>query len=219
MSNFMKPQLLCESNSWYRATPDEIKQNRDKNGGKIVLQSCLQRAGRRNQMGRVYPLELLQREFKAFQKKVDSRSAFGECDHSDTATVSLLNASHIITKQWWQKSDDGQWDEWWGDIEVLSTPSGKIIQNLIEDGTMVSLSSRGVGTVQRAGDADIVQNNFILLTVDFVSAPSVHDAVAHLKEGIDILSLDPYDRKRYLENEIKYFLDIDLKSRNIIQYI
>ena len=73
-------------------------------------------------------------------------------------------------------------DSVYGVIEILDTPSGKIIQSLIESGVTLGISSRGVGSTQRNGDTQVVQEDFQLICFDMVSEPSTPGAFM-LKEG------------------------------------
>ena len=67
-------------------------------------------------------------------------------------------------------------DDVYGVIEILNTPSGKIIQSLIESGVTLGISSRGVGSTKRQGDTQIVQDDFQLICFDMVSEPSTPGA-------------------------------------------
>ena len=75
-----------------------------------------------------------------------------------------------------------QGDDVYGIIEILDTPSGKIIQSLIESGVTLGISSRGVGSTSRQGDSQIVQDDFQLICFDMVSEPSTPGAFM-LREG------------------------------------
>ena len=56
-----KKQLLRE---WYPVDykPALLKEDREKNGGKLMLQGIIQKANTKNQNKRIYPLDILQRE-------------------------------------------------------------------------------------------------------------------------------------------------------------
>lgn len=153
-----------------------IKENRDLNGGKIVLRGVMQRADAVNQNGRIYPRAILEREVENYQKFVRERRALGELDHPTASVVNLQNASHIVTEIRWEG------DAVMGSIELLSTPMGKIAQSLVEDGVKLGISSRGVGSTRQHGDYDMVEEDFMLLCFDLVSEPSTSGAFM-LKEG------------------------------------
>jgi len=157
-------------------TPDMIKESRDVNNGKIVMRGILQKADTLNQNGRIYPKEILEREVRNYQKFIQENRALGECDHPDSSVVELKNASHIVREA---IMDDGVV---YGAVELLDTPSGKILQSLVESGITLGISSRGVGSTSREGDFDVVQDDFQLICWDFVSEPSTPGAFV-MKEG------------------------------------
>jgi len=154
---------------------DVIKENKEKLG-KIMLRGIIQRANTLNQNGRVYPRSILEREIENYQKLIRENRALGECDHPDTSVVELKNASHIVREAYMQG------DDVYGTIEILDTPSGKIIQSLIESGITLGISSRGVGTTVSQGNSQVVQDDFQLICFDMVSEPSTPGAFM-LREG------------------------------------
>ena len=73
----------------------------------------------------------------------------------------------------------------YGNVELLDTPCGKILQSLVESGVTLGISSRGVGSTKHEGDYDVVQDDFQLICWDFVSEPSTPGAFM-MAEGKDI---------------------------------
>lgn len=151
----------------------------------VRVTGVLQRAGAKNQNGRVYPMDILKREADKYNDEfVTQRRALGECDHPDSSVVSLANASHHITKMWWNGSD------LMGDIEILTTPSGNILKNILASGIIIGISSRGLGSIREVFTEDKdkyleVQSDFELVAFDFVSNPSTHGAYMFpVNEGI-----------------------------------
>lgn len=153
-----------------------IQESRAMNGGKLMVSGIIQRANTLNQNGRVYPRTILEREIMNYQKLIRENRALGECDHPDSSVVELKNVSHIV-REAYMKGDDV-----YGRIEILDTPSGKIIQSLIESGITLGISSRGVGSTVNQGGNQIVQDDFQLICFDMVSEPSTPGAFM-LKEG------------------------------------
>jgi hypothetical protein len=102
----------------------------------------------------------------------------GNCDHPDSSVVNLKNASHIIRKAYMENGVV------YGTIELLNTPSGKILQSLVESGITLGISSRGLGSTVEKGDYQIVQDDFQLICWDFVSEPSTPGAFM-MKESLD----------------------------------
>ena len=65
-----------------------------------------------------------------------------------------------------------------GKAQVLSTPMGKIVENLLDDGVKIGVSSRGLGSLKmnRSGYNE-VQEDFVLTTAaDVVFDPSAQEA-------------------------------------------
>lgn len=163
----------------FEYTKEMIEESKRANGGKIVLRGILQKANTLNQNGRIYPLPILEREVRNYQKFIKENRALGECDHPDSSVVELKNASHIVREAYMQS------DICYGTVELLETPSGKILQSLVESGVTLGISSRGVGSTRNEGDYDVVQDDFQLICWDFVSEPSTPGAFM-MKEGREV---------------------------------
>lgn len=155
--------------------PKIIKEQREP-GSPLMMKGILQKAETLNQNGRVYPQIILEREIRNYQKFIKENRALGELDHPDSSVVELKNASHII------KEAHMEGNIVYGTVEILNTPSGKILQSLVESGVTLGISSRGVGSTKTQGDMQIVQDDFQLICWDFVSEPSTPGAFM-MKEG------------------------------------
>jgi len=161
-----------------------IKENRP-----LIVEGILQKAGTKNQNGRIYERKILEREVtKYMEGPIKENRALGELDHPDSSVINLNNVSHNIIKVWWNG------DTVMGKIEILSTPSGNILKELFRSGITVGISSRGMGSVEEGKDGTLmVQEDFDLLCWDFVSTPSTPGAYMQptsLKEGIEGPSKD-----------------------------
>jgi hypothetical protein len=140
-------------------------------GGRTIVKGVLQRAGAENQNGRVYPKPILMREAKKYEQLIKERRALGELDHPDSTVINLKNVSHNIREISW----DG--DDLIGTVEILSTPSGNILKELLKAGILLGISSRGMGSTRNlSGNKVEVQEDFELIGWDFVSNPSTHGA-------------------------------------------
>lgn len=148
----------------------EGKVQEDENG-RTLVKGVLQRAGAENQNGRVYPKEILEREVKKYQQLINERRALGELDHPDSSVINLKNVSHNIREVHWEG------DDLVGTVEILSTPSGNILKELMKGNILLGISSRGMGSTKPLADNKLeVQEDFELLCWDFVSNPSTHGA-------------------------------------------
>ena len=160
-------------------TTETIRESKERYNGKIVMKGVLQKANTLNQNGRIYPLPILEREVRNYQKFIAENRALGECDHPDSSVVELKNVSHIIREAWMEG------DVCYGMVELLDTPCGKILQSLVESGVTLGISSRGVGSTRKNGEQDVVQDDFQLICWDFVSEPSTPGAFM-IKEAKEI---------------------------------
>jgi len=150
--------------------------------GIFEVEGVMQRAGAKNQNGRVYEKEILVREAKKYMDEfVKNGNAYGELDHPESPVVSLKNASHIVKDLYWNG------DDLMGKVELLNTPSGNIVKEIIRAGHTIGISSRGTGSVQQTNEGTLeVQPDFELVCWDFVSNPSTHGAFMNpisLNEG------------------------------------
>ena len=171
------PKLITE---WvnFEYDPKLIKEQREA-GSPLIMKGILQKAETLNQNGRVYPKSILEREIRNYQKFIQENRALGELDHPDSSVVELKNASHNIKEAYMEGNIV------YGTVEILNTPSGKILQSLVESGVTLGISSRGVGSTKSQGDMQIVQDDFQLICWDFVSEPSTPGAFM-MKEGREI---------------------------------
>ena len=156
-------------------SPEVLAEARKPDGRVVLRNVVLQRANSKNQNKRIYPKEILYREGNRYNEEfVAQRRALGELDHPEERTVvNLANVSHNITEMHWDN------DELKGTVEILSTPHGNIVKELIKNGIRLGISSRGVGSVREsfmeAGTVE-VDDDFNLICFDIVSNPSTHGA-------------------------------------------
>jgi len=156
--------LLIETNLF----EGRIQENEN---GVVLVKGVLQRAGAENQNGRVYPMNILQRESKKYETLIKERRALGELDHPDSSVINLKNVSHNIKEIHWEGNDLV------GTVEILPTPSGNILKELLRAGILLGISSRGMGSTRpMEGNKVVVGEDFELIGWDFVSNPSTHGA-------------------------------------------
>ena len=168
----------------FEITPDQINESIKENDGRLIVSGVLQRANAKNHNGRVYPKQILMREADKYAgTQIKERRALGELDHPESSVVNLGNVSHNITELFWKN------DDLCGRVEVLDTPSGKILKELFKAGIKLGISSRGLGSVKEMneeGEQTVeVQDDFELICWDFVSNPSTHGAFMNpLRESV-----------------------------------
>ena len=190
--------LLVSYTPFKATTINEVKGGRK---GIMEVTGVLQRAGAKNQNGRVYDRAILEREVQKYMDNfVKVGNAYGELDHPESPIVSLKNASHVVTELWWEG------DDLMGTMALLDTPSGNIVKSIIEAGWTIGVSSRGTGSVSQTNEGHLaVQPDFELVCWDFVSNPSTHGAFMNpmnLNEGATAQQVDKYFKVNNLIREI-----------------
>ncbi|MDA9309730.1 primosomal protein [bacterium] len=176
----MNKQLLVETHN-LNYNRVQLTENVNKDNGNLMVEGILATAEIKNGNGRYYSRDLWEREMDKYSQLIKERRAMGELDHPEATVINLKNVSHIINEYWW----DG--DKVMGKIEILPTPSGQILKELVKSGVTVGVSSRGMGSLEDKGGVMEVQDDFELLCWDFVSTPSNPDSFMHtLREGKEI---------------------------------
>ena len=135
----------------------------------------------KNRNGRMYPMETLSREVARYDENfIQKGRALGELGHPDGPTVNLDRVSHKII------SLTCEGNNFRGKAQLLETPMGKIAKSLIDEGVMLGVSSRGVGSLREDRNGyKVVGEDFMLATAaDIVADPSAPDAfVQGIMEG------------------------------------
>ena len=153
----------------------------EKNGRKdYKIKGVFMQADIKNRNGRIYPVDTLAKEVRRYTKEfIEKKRAFGELGHPDGPTVNLERVSHMITSL----KPEGK--NFIGEAKVMDTPYGKLVKNLIDEGAVLGVSSRGMGSIQQQGGRNLVGKDFYLATAaDIVADPSAPDAfVEGIMEG------------------------------------
>jgi hypothetical protein len=154
----------------------------EKDGGEKTykIKGVFMQSEVKNRNGRVYPFPVLEKEVNRYNKDyVNQNRAFGELGHPDGPTVNLERASHMITSL----KPEGK--NFIGEAKILKTPMGRIVENLMDAGGKLGVSSRGMGSLEQKNGANYVKNDFYLATAaDIVADPSAPNAfVQGIMEG------------------------------------
>ena len=153
---------------------------KDSFDGEIYMNAILQKYGVPNRNGRVYPEKILKREVDNYQKLIEKGSALSELNHPESSLVDLERSSHRVLETWWEGN------VLMGKLEILTSPAyhktgviscvGDIAANLLRHDVTLGISSRGVGSLEREGGKNMVQDDFELICFDLVSSPSTPGA-------------------------------------------
>ena len=150
-------------------------------GGKnYKIKGIFLQADIKNRNGRVYPMEVLEKEVGRYNKKfINEKRAYGELGHPDGPTVNLERVSHMVTELY----PDGK--NFIGEAKIMETPMGKIVKSLMDEGGKLGVSSRGMGSLDQRNGANYVRDDFYLATAaDIVADPSAPNAfVEGIMEG------------------------------------
>ena len=133
-----------------------------------------------NKNGRKYPFKTLEREVAKYDEAhIRKGRALGELGHPDGPSINLDKVSHKI------ESLRAEGNNFIGRAKILDTPKGNIAKNLLDEGVRLGVSSRGMGSLSKEGNCNIVQDDFMLATAaDIVADPSAPDAfVDGIMEG------------------------------------
>jgi len=180
----MSKKLLIETHT-IKISPSQLTENVNADNGNLMVEGILATAEVKNGNGRYYSKALWNREMDKYNELIEQRRSMGELDHPESTVINLKNVSHLITEYFWDK------DNVIGKIEVLPTPSGNILKELIKNGITVGVSSRGMGSLEDKGGVMEVQDDFELLCWDFVSTPSNPGSYMHtLNEGKNAVTYD-----------------------------
>ena len=176
----------------------------------IFLQAELQ-----NRNGRKYPMKVLQREVAKYDENyIRSGRALGELGHPDGPSINLDRVSHKIMSL----KEDGT--NFIGKAKLLDTPMGKIAKNLLDEGVRLGVSSRGMGSIRKEENCNVVCDDFMLATAaDIVADPSAPDAfvdgIMEGKEWVWDNGILKESAIAEMKNEIDQATLINLQERKI----
>jgi hypothetical protein len=153
--------------------------------GIIRFKGKFQEAEAINKNKRMYPFGVLDENVQRLKEVVGKRGLVGELDHPTDSIIHFKDASHVITNLWWEGN------VLMGEGEVLSTPHGRVLKALLNDGVRVGISSRGVGNGKVNEDGILViGESYRLITFDAVADPSTFAAfqekvIGNKREGYE----------------------------------
>ena len=163
-------------------TIEDVKVITEGNGDnkKLYIEGVFLQSELKNRNGRMYPFSVLEKEVNRYNEEyVKTKRALGELGHPDGPTVNLDRVSHRITDL------RAEGNNFMGKAQILDTPMGKIAKNLLEEGVQLGVSSRGMGSIDKREDVNVVMDDFMLATAaDIVADPSAPDAFVNgIMEG------------------------------------
>jgi hypothetical protein len=151
------------------------------NGDKknLYIEGVFMQAEQQNKNGRVYPCSILVNEVARYTEHyIKQNRALGELGHPEGPNVNAERVSHLITSL----KESG--NDIIGKAKILPTPYGKIVENFLDNGVKLGVSSRGMGSLKEVNGVNVVQEDFMLATIDIVTDPSAPGAFVNgIMEG------------------------------------
>ena len=162
---------------------DILNEAGEKTGKNYFIEGIIMQGDIKNRNGRMYPSNVLVKEMKRYNETyVAKNRAYGELGHPAGPAINLDRVSHMFT----ELKQDGS--NIVGRAKIMETPMGKIVKNIIDEGGLVGISSRGMGSIKQNKNGIMeVQSDFMLATAgDIVADPSAPDAfVKGVMEGVE----------------------------------
>ena len=185
-----------------------ITEDKEGGGKNYKIKGIFLQADIKNRNGRIYPMEILQKEVTRYNKKfINEKRAYGELGHPEGPTVNLERVSHMVTELY----PDGK--NFIGEAKIMETPMGKIVKSLMNEGGKLGVSSRGMGSLDQKNGANYVRDDFYLATAaDIVADPSAPNAfVEGIMEGKEWV----WNNGALIEAElVELRRKLDVKQRN-----
>lgn len=149
----------------------DLHETTDHGTNYLKFRGKFQEAETVNKNKRMYPFNVLDENVRKLKDTIDAGGLIGELDHPSDSIIHFKEASHKITKLWWDNN------VLMGEGVILTTPMGMVLRKLINDGVRVGISSRGVGNGKVNEDGILViGESYKLITFDAVADPSTFAA-------------------------------------------
>jgi len=178
----------------------------------VFIEGIFMQSNKPNKNSRIYPRSVMEKEINRYQSLIEQKRSLGELGHPPNPQINLNQVSHLITSLKFNE------DNVVGRAKILETPMGKIAKNFIEEGVMLGVSSRGLGSLKEKNGIMEVQDDFHLATVDIVSDPSAPDAfVQGIMENVDWICENGIWKAIEIENAKKHLKEAKSKDLDFIK--
>lgn len=211
-------QFLWESSNPVDDGLETITEATEGKPKKYYLQGPFLMANRENRNSRIYDLDECKKEVDRYRREyIDTNRAVGELGHPvDSISINEKNCCHRIVEM----TQDG--NLFYGKTLVLPTDSGKTVMGLLEGGTRIGISTRGLGKLTEKNGVNYV-SDFHLICLDLVLDPSAapalldcvlesrqwivdtenfDESIKNLKRSVDVLPVKEsreYAAKKFME--------------------
>lgn len=160
---------------------DYLVESKDNGEKSYAIEGVFAQADKQNRNGRVYPKPIMEAAVEKYvNEQVKTGRAVGELNHPTGPTINLDKVSHRITDLKWEGNNVV------GKAQILDTPMGQVVKGLLEGGVQLGVSTRGMGSLGKKNGVTVVNDDFVLNTVDIVQDPSAPEAFVNgIMEGVD----------------------------------
>ena len=137
--------------------------------------------------GRKYPLELWRNVEQSddFKEGMSTLTIFGEADHPETRIdTSIKEIAIVLTKFEIREMEGIVYTE----FDILDTPNGRILKELLDYGSQIGVSSRGLGDeIERDGETIVDPETYVFYGFDAVvsARPAVVESTNKLKDFME----------------------------------
>lgn len=138
----------------------------------IVSGPCME-FGKVNRNNRIYSRKLVEDRIlnnPTVKEALKNKSMLGEGGHPESRVdISYPEVGLAVEKLWIPEGDGNML---WGQFAILDTPTGRILNTLVQYGTKLGISARAVAdSYQKDGHEVIVESSYELITFDAVPEP------------------------------------------------
>lgn len=134
----------------------------------------------RNANNRVYEKAVWEKVLgdDSIREKLENRCLFGQAEHPAETQSDLQLTSHVIHKMW----IDEEKNEVYQTLDIIDTPTGRIVDALLRAECMVGVSTRAEGDIEEAESDEgpyhrIVPESYNYYATDFTADPSTFGTV------------------------------------------
>lgn len=135
----------------------------------ILKEQCIVKFNKPNKNGRIYSSHCFNLDDPIIQERLKTGTLFGELgfpEYDRVETTDLTKVSHRVVNLY--KKEDGLY----ADIEILETPNGKVLEDIINKGNQVSFRTRGSGDLILREDGLSEVEDYTLESIDYTSNPA-----------------------------------------------
>lgn len=134
----------------------------------LLKEQCVVKFNKPNKNGRIYSSDCFNLEDPVIQVRLKTATFFGEFGFPEDyrLEIDFTKISHSIINLY--KKEDGLY----ADIEILETPCGKLLEDIINKGNQVSFRTRGSGELIPREDGTFEVKDYTLISIDYTSNPA-----------------------------------------------